>query len=102
MEYEISERYTQIVCKRCLQYVQLLHFGGTPLRCSRAPKWALSCVRKFTGYSRDFRNVCPGATPEIGAALSLPALISSHKPLNHASAADCDEESRITQDIKYG
>ena len=42
---------------------------------------------EFTGYLLDFRRVCPGATPEIGAALRTPAPISSHKPLNWASAA---------------
>jgi hypothetical protein len=65
-----------------LQYVRLLHFVVSHCDNLTIPKWALTRLREFTGYLRDFRKVSPGATPEIGAALRIPALISSHKPLS--------------------
>jgi len=61
-----------------LQYVRLLHFVVSHCDNFTSPKWALTRLREFTGYLPDFRKVSPGATPEIGAALRIPALISSH------------------------
>jgi hypothetical protein len=72
------------------------------------PRWVLTRLSEFTGYLRDFRKLSPGATPEIGATLRIPALISSHQPLSPGGTArvadreDCDEESRIEQDINMG
>jgi hypothetical protein len=69
----------------------------------RAPKWALGHVREFTGYLHDFWKVCPGAAPEIGAALRIAALIHHINRWIRAGAAsvadraDCDEESRISR-----
>jgi hypothetical protein len=69
----------------------------------RAPKWALSHAREFTGYLRDFWNVCPGGTPKIGTALRIAALIHRTNRWIRASAAsvadraDCDDESRISR-----
>jgi hypothetical protein len=55
--------------------VRLLHFVVSHCDNLTSPKWALTRLREFTGYLRDFRNVSSGATPEIGAALRIPALI---------------------------
>jgi hypothetical protein len=56
-------------------------------------------LREFTGYLHDFRKVSPGATPEIGAALRIVALIHHTNRWIRAGVAsvadkvDCDEES---------
>jgi hypothetical protein len=69
---------------------------------------ALTGLREFTGYLRDLRKVSPGATPEIGAALRIVALIHHTNRWMRAGAAsvaervDCDEESRISRKINMG
>jgi hypothetical protein len=59
-----------------------LHFVVSHCDNPHEQEWALTRLREFTGYLRYFRKVGPGATPEIGAALRIPALISSRKPLS--------------------
>jgi hypothetical protein len=68
-------------CKLFNEFLPL----GPPLTldAERAGERKLTRLRsmrcQFTEYSLDFRRVSPGATPEIGAALRIPAPIHHTK-----------------------